>query len=177
MSGVSSRKRTATVADLKGPAWFLEQWNKFSAPRDDKSNDGAQECGAYLLYKDSAGTAQPPIRGETVAKEGHAEMNALNRFLRDQCGYDGSKLKEFQTRNGDKKDPVLAIDCTAKPCCVRCSIVLGALGFWATPGTSKTTRAMGSTNWGMHPRAEQFLRDFLGLSLDEFNFLRGIKLS
>ncbi|UCC53939.1 MAG: hypothetical protein JSV68_08185 [Anaerolineaceae bacterium] len=68
----------------------------------------------------------------------HAEMDALNKLLIAH----GGSLDDIISHN------VKTVACTAKPCCYRCSIVLGLLRFKAaTDSTKKTESGMGSTQW------------------------------
>ncbi len=68
----------------------------------------------------------------------HAEMDALEAALKAK----GGRLEEL-VKSADK-----TVHCTAKPCCYRCSVVLGLLGFRARDAnTTKAPSGMGSTEW------------------------------
>lgn len=106
-------------------------WTAFAAQETDVTTSGTTAT-AVTLYMGVI-----PYAGSS-ASTSHAEMDALNDILIGM---------------GDSLDDVIAypnktVDCTAKPCCYRCSIILGLLGFSArTGGTKKTRRGMGQTQW------------------------------
>lgn len=90
---------------------------------------------------------------------GHAEMDALNDIL---------------IGNGDSLDDVIAHDnktvsCTAKPCCFKCSIVLGLLGFGPASGaTLKTRSGMGGTQWVLQSPLKEKIEERYGDIVDYF---------
>jgi hypothetical protein len=56
------------------------------------------------------------------------------------------------------------VECTEKPCCYRCSCILGALGIVANDGTRKSSSSMGSTQWGgLGPEERDFIELYLGI--------------
>lgn len=121
--GAPKRQKTST--------WLQDYWDAFEADRNDDWNDGAQDCGAKLHYLDDSGQAQF-IAGGTGSGAGHAEMHALTQFIRNVCNSNMVTLKTYIDRGPE-------IECTAKACCVRCSIVLGALGFSGRDVVTHTT--------------------------------------
>jgi len=83
---------------------------------------------------------------------GHAEMNALNDALETLGSLGAIRAARSKT-----------VACTAKPCCYRCSIVLGLLGFRAhSQHTKKTRSGMGSTQWVLPQPLKGALEDDYG---------------
>lgn len=133
MSSVPPRRSTRTRRVVVAPnRQVLRQgFDAFGAETTDQTSGGGNTTTAILTV---SGIAYP---GSSTGPC-HAEMSALNDVL---------------IRNGGNLDDVIShnlktVSCTAKPCCYRCSIVLGLLGFRpATPQTKKTCSGMGSTQW------------------------------
>jgi hypothetical protein len=157
-TGVTTRKRTASDVGLaafdspvkQGKDWIQDYWDKF-VTAETKKGDGEKDCVAVLTYR---GEERGSITGVTGV-EGHAEIHALSQFFRNVCKYDLATLRRYQALNTGKK-AALQIKCTAKPCCVRCSVVLGGLGFRASKATYKNRSAMGQTQWVIHPNVATF---------------------
>lgn len=105
-------------------------YNAFNAAEASDTKSGTTTTTAVLRI------GEIPYTG--ASGNGHAEMDALNDIL---------------IGNGDDLSAVRAhaaktVECTAKPCCYRCSVVLGLLGFAPyTAATRKTRSGMGSTQW------------------------------
>jgi hypothetical protein len=134
-ASAGKRKRVGSVGGpapkrRKSDRWLREYWDDFYAEERDW-NDGAQSCGAKLHYTDAAGQGWI-IAGSTGQGAGHAEMHALTQFIRNVCNFNEDTLTEHIDRG-------LHIECPAKACCVRCSIVLGALHFTGTDGDYEKT--------------------------------------
>jgi hypothetical protein len=113
-------------------------------------SDGKEECTVTLWYRarSSNGTFSP-VDGSTGKNHGHAEMDALDTFLRlldsNRCDFD-----DFE----------LYLQCEDKPCCGRCASILGFLGISPWNGnTKKTKTSMGSTEWGVSLRVGKLLED------------------
>jgi hypothetical protein len=71
-----------------------------------------------------------------------AAIGILALALNDMFMGNGEDLADLLARGGK------TVACTAKPCCYRCSIVLGLLGFAPrTAATRKAQSGMGSTQW------------------------------
>ena len=86
--------------------------------------------------------------GNTDKKHGcgHAEMDALAQYV--------------ATGNNTFENMVLS--CTTKPCCVRCSAVLGLLGIEACDRTLKYSKPMGSTEWGISDSVAKAVANHIG---------------
>jgi hypothetical protein len=142
--------------------WYEEYWKAFDAVRNDDWNDGQEACGAKLYYYTS-GNVRELIVGATNQGAGHAEMHALKQFFSDVCDNKSDNLKAYQDRG-------LEIECTAKACCLRCSIILGALGFTAaTDDTYKSAKPMGKTSWNLNPTMRTFLKAAKGITEDDIS--------
>ncbi len=159
------RPRRATRVPKAAPDW-ARYWSEFEAPETESGGDGAADCMATLHY-DPART----IPGSTGT--GHAEMVALDEFIKNVCRMDRGEMGKYFDREHkrDRKGKLLVspakvrIECTAKPCCLRCSSVLGALKIGAAPGTFKTRRPMGSTQWGgLSPAVRGLICEYLEIS-------------
>lgn len=124
---------------------WAAKWEQFAAEETKKKGDGISTCKADLYFRDDIIAPKKDrwmfYPGSTGT--GHAEMNALHQFINDICSNNVDILELFVENKG------LRIDCSAKPCCRRCSSVLGALKVipWDNE-TTKTTKTMGSTQWG-----------------------------
>lgn len=116
-------------------------------------------CGATLTVALRDGAVLPPASpsvvtadlsgaysGNTKNKRGHAEIDALYQFFK-AAGWSDAVIGSYD----------LEIDCPAKPCCVRCSAILGLLGVSAAPNQRKTTGTMGKTAYGAHPDFTEYL--------------------
>jgi hypothetical protein len=113
---------------------LITGWNTFKAKESTNTKSGTTETYAVLNYN---GKDYPGKAGA-----GHAEMKALVDILADAKSLDA--IKDDKT--------VKTVECTGKPCCYRCSIVLGLLGFKAKDDkTMKTKSGMGGTQWYMAP--------------------------
>jgi hypothetical protein len=113
----------------KTKSWMQQYFDDFDA-KEKLVNDQSESCAAKLHYIDDSET--PQIVVGATGKGGHAEMYALTQFIRNVCEFKTDKLEEYQERG-------LEIECPAKSCCQRCSIILGALGFSAVAGDYEKT--------------------------------------
>jgi tRNA(Arg) A34 adenosine deaminase TadA len=138
---------------------LTEWWRAFDAAYDTTSTDNEAKCSATISLpsKDSVHETQD-LAGNTKQLRGHAEMAALDDVART-VNYDADQLRNVL--NGAK------VTCLAKPCCVQCSIVLGALGIQASPGTNKSDKTMtaGGT-WGLTSNLKTCLTTYLNIAGD-----------
>ena len=146
--------RIASQPDLVTIDWG-DKWDDFEAAvfktGVDKSSS-SQDCAASLNVR--VGSLIHTISGETGG--GHAEMDALKQLI-ILCGYDAVRFTTVLGRG-------VTVGCTEKPCCYRCSCMLGALGIVATSGTKKSSKSMGSTQWGsLGPDERAFIEAYLGI--------------
>lgn len=175
-TGMTMRKRTASAVGLpesassvkQGKGWIWEYWDKFVTEIKTKG-DGAQDCVALLTYN---GAETGSIAGVTGV-EGHAEIHALSQFFRNVCKYDLPTFQKYQALN--IKKVALQIQCTSKPCCVKCSVVLGGLGFRASENTYKNPIAMGKTEWVIHPNVIKFYCMALSIPPSGLEYLSTIR--
>lgn len=108
-------------------------------------NDGEESCTATLTATDRANKSVKYL-GETGKGAGHAEIHALVQFLK-AISYSITAFDDYN----------LTITCLSKPCCKRCSAVMGLLKIAATGGTYKSSKSMGSTSYSLPPDVRQFL--------------------
>lgn len=131
-SGSGRPKRNKVVKIQAQASTIASGYAAFEAEESSDSGDGSQSTAVTLWVSGK------PYEGATGVG-GHAEMNALLKVLAD--------LGDLDTviATGGK-----TVECTAKPCCYRCSVVLGLLGFSAhSDDTTKTRSGMGGTQWAM----------------------------
>jgi hypothetical protein len=134
-----------------------EWFNQFKATlADSKAGDGKQATQVELFFTDPVGlikTSQVGVSGTN----GHAEMNALDAIFKLH-GYDQGKCATIL-------DSGITVKCEAKPCCVRCSVVLGGIGAGAeTDNTKKINKTMGQTQWVVSQKLAEILATYLGVS-------------
>jgi len=91
--------------------------------------------------------------GETGQDHGHAEMDALHRYIDAQGGVDAAVI-HFKRARGR------VVECTGKPVCVRCTQVLKELGFECSEDTVWGMNPMGSTEWGASMNVKAFLKEY-----------------
>jgi len=97
--------------------------------------------------------------GETGKGHGHAEMDALHEYIGAQGGVDNA-VAHFKRARG------LVVECTKKPVCVRCTLVLKTLGFECSEDTVWGVDPMGSTEWGASMNVKAFLQEY-GLDVEK----------
>jgi hypothetical protein len=143
---------------------------RFAASVGD-DNDGMQGCGATILYNDSG--AWRPYVGATGRDHGHAEMHALFQFVAHVCKFKVDKFDAILASvtveiDKNKVNCGIRVECTAKPCCLYCSAMLGLLGIrpWDA-NTKKSVSRMGGTQWGIPESLRQFISDKAGYSMAE----------
>jgi hypothetical protein len=151
-----------------------EGFRKFTAVERD-NNDSAQDCQAELTV------AGAVYHGSTGKQHGHAEMDALDKFLNELYEQEiYPTLDDLVEKN--KLDMKTAKDegyvatqavklfktyqrtmvCDNKSCCVKCSAILGHLGISPGANTYKTKQIMGkATQYGVSHRVKVFIAAYL----------------
>jgi len=99
--------------------------------------------------------------GATGKGHGPGEMGALHEYIDGQGGAD-SAVAHFRRARG------LLVECTEKPVCVRCTLVLKTLGFACSDGTKWGSDSMGSTEWGASMNVKAFLKEY-GLDVEKIS--------
>jgi hypothetical protein len=129
---------TRTLRDRKAPRVIADKgtlrdgYKAFAASESEDTKSGTMTTTAILTADGSEYTGN--------SGKGHAEMDALNQML----VANGKNLAALLELDGK------TVTCTAKPCCYRCSVVLGLLGFAPSSAeTKKTASGMGSTQWAL----------------------------
>jgi len=119
---------------------------------DSKKNDGKQNCSVELTALTENGDILD-YHGTTSSQRGHAEIDALCKFLRE-IGWDPNEYPNY----------ILEIECTSKPCCVYCSAVMGLLSIHPTEGTYKSRRRMG-VSYALPPDLRKFISRYLDVDI------------
>ena len=93
------------------------------------------------------------IEGNTGNQHGHAEMDALHKYI---DGFDSvetavAAFKRLRVKN---------VKCPEKDVCKRCTTVLQGLGFSTCDDTEWGDSNMGKTEWGASMKVKDFLRSF-----------------
>jgi hypothetical protein len=142
---------------------LLDDGYKLFRAEEQSFNDGNENCNA-ILYAHNHLTFQDDDPYEGATGHGtHAEMHALDQFLRRAINYDHHQLRNY----------LLEIECVTKPCCKNCSAVLGLLDVGTRPKTYKVNKKMGSTQWCLPPDFRSFLMD-MGYTRRDVNDLCGM---
>jgi hypothetical protein len=97
--------------------------------------------------------------GSTGKDHGHAEMDALHNFIMDNPGNRSSVSQSVTycaNLLGNPNTPK-SVSCPSRPCCLKCTRVLKALGFQRAAKTSWSDTSMGSTEWGASLIVRQLL--------------------
>lgn len=149
-SRVAKPALTAAAAGSQASKLIQDGWNAFSAA-EGEGGDGEESCTVKLYYG-AGGSCE--VCGATGQGHGHAEMDAIWKLFMDVCGGDIEKFRKYLG--------TLKIECEDKPCCRRCSAILGLLKAAATAGTKKTSKNMGSTEWSLVPDLRRLLEGLLG---------------
>jgi hypothetical protein len=139
---------SVTSNAIKDPVgnFITTNWDAFNGEKL-VGGDGAESCEVNLFYAvKPVTTGYFVIKGSTGKGYGHAEMHALHQLL-----------VEIGVAAFDNYD--VRIDCTKKPCCARCSVVLGFLGVKVANGaTKKSNKCMGSTQWGVSMKVRELIK-------------------
>lgn len=147
--GASLEQKQAWAKQL-----LKEGYESFAASEGSKDSGDGKETTEVKLYYGPTGSNTVP--GKSGYGKGHAEMAALYEYYSKTHG---NNERRFLANVGGTK-----LDCTSKPCCVRCSAILGLLGVQPyRDSTKKTQDTMGSTEWGMHPDLRNVLRNHEGI--------------
>jgi hypothetical protein len=155
-------------------------YGKFAAKKGD-DNDGLQKCGADIWYLHPT-KGWKHIFGETGQEAGHAEMHALVQFVGDICEFDVTKFNTILASatvkvEGKDVECGVLVECTAKPCCLFCSAMLGLLGIRPRDSdTKKSPVRMGGTQWVMLPTLRDFIAAKTGYSVVELAKIDSHKL-
>jgi len=145
------RKRKDSPSAGGGAAQFiLNGFDNFNAT---ESSEGDGKNATAIKLK----IGKRVYPGATGLNHGHAEMDALYDFCKE---HGDDAIAEF------KKAKVKTISCTKKPCCVKCSAIMGHLGFRPAAGTNKTYHTMGGTEWGVDPIVKKFIAAYASVSED-----------
>ena len=91
-----------------------------------------------------------PYRGESSGQYGHAEMQALRRFIISKPTVRDA-LRILQGR-GRK-----TVKCPNQPVCGSCKMILEAFGFQAHPGTVLSNRKSGGVAWGANIKVRELM--------------------
>jgi cytidine deaminase len=130
----------------------------------------SQDCSArlhYIIGDYVTGLQFNHVEGSTGQGHGHAEMDALHKFWTDICAKDLTTFISYRKK----------IQCESKPCCVRCSAVLGLLGIEALDeDTRKTRSTMGSTEWAVTPDVRELLAEVTSQPAQSFSSLGSCEL-
>jgi hypothetical protein len=111
---VSTRLKNKVVFETpKWQDWYDNFDAVVTSPKE--SENKTASCSAKLWYGEGATDF---TEGNTGKGNGHAEMDALHKFIPIMT----SEKKEFKDYEGKLK-----IQCEGKPCCAQCSAILGAL--------------------------------------------------
>lgn len=93
--------------------------------------------------------------GTSSGQYGHAEMEALRKFILDYDSVaDASAALDQATK--------LKVRCPNQPICGSCTMILQALGFEARFGTAYSHKKSGGVSWGASIKISEFL-DYRGL--------------
>lgn len=144
-SRLAKKKAYAMTVDMR------ECWEAFDAP-EDPASDGEESCVATIYDRTRPKATYP---GATGKGAGHAEMHGLLQLLQ-ACEKGGRSLEDLLL---NEEVEVLCVD---KPCCARCSVILGLLGVKARKGTTKTKFTMGSTSYSIADELKQFIMETFG---------------
>jgi hypothetical protein len=100
----------------------------------------SQSCDATLTIADAE------YEGSTGNDHGHAEMDALHKFV-TKFGSDEKGISAAVAALGRARKK--AVQCESRPVCKKCSAVLKGLGFKPKDAATEWgDKPMGSTEWG-----------------------------
>jgi hypothetical protein len=148
----SSRTKIKPKPSVTRPT-LKQGYYDFRAEETDDSGDGSYSTAVVLAIG-----AQSSYNGTSNGI--HAEMDALNQML---TAYQGTgTLEEFIS------DTTKTVSCTSKPCCFRCSVVLGLFKFRpAADTTKKIKKGMGLTEWFLPEGVKTALNETYGTSIQD----------
>ena len=146
------RKKTRRLGDNSIALKLLKVGYKAFDAAVSINGDGS-ESTEVTLYVYSGRRLRKQYIGRTGKGHGHAEMDALYQFVKD--------------KTVPHANVSLELSCTAKPCCVRCSAVLGLLNVsTANDNTHKSPKAMGSTQWGIPDEVAEYVASVTEIDCD-----------
>ena len=91
-----------------------------------------------------------PYRGESSGQYGHAEMQALRRFIISKPSVrDALRILRGRGRK--------TVTCPNQPVCGSCKMILETFGFQANPGTVLSTRKSGGVAWGANMKVRELM--------------------
>ena len=137
-------------------AKMSEGYQAFQAGLGNGANgDGKAKTTVSLVANGPGGISATYVG---VSGEGHAEINALAQLCQDQGIVNGNVLVD---------DWALGLECEAKPCCCRCSAILGLLDVVGSDKTLKCPQTMtaGGT-WGFGGGSDNLKQVLRSLGLD-----------
>lgn len=124
-------------------------YSNFPAQETDDRFSGTKDTSVTMVvstYGSSSGTSH---------HTGHAEMDALNALLTSHP----NMMDDWPAFLALTK----TIKCDTKPCCYRCSVVLGLLNFAPAGSTTrKTSSGMGQTQWVLPEPLNTHLKGHFG---------------
>jgi hypothetical protein len=100
--------------------------------------------------------------GKTGKDKGHAEMTALDAFIRSQPSIAQAATILAARRN--------YVSCPSRPVCLKCGTVLRALRFACDADTEWGTQTMGSTEWGVSLKVRDLLKQ-VGIDYEDVKSL------
>jgi tRNA(Arg) A34 adenosine deaminase TadA len=167
---VSKRDETPTKKQL------LEWWTQFDAEYGTESADKSATCQVKMTCvlpdeKKQSNWVKQNVEGKTGSGTGHAEMAALDEIAR-RVNYDADSLRKALHFSYGKMTYDAKVTCTSKPCCVQCSIVLGALGIRASQTTKKSSHTMtAGAAWGVSNSLKTCLGDYFETTTTFWEFV------
>lgn len=114
---------------------------------------GAKKGGAKKAQRRAVVTltiSGRPYPGESSGQYGHAEMQALRRFIISKPSV-ADALRILRGR-GRK-----TVTCPNQPVCGSCKRILEAFGFQAAPGTVLSNRKSGGVAWGANIKVRELM--------------------
>ena len=113
----------------------------------------SQSCEATLRINGET------FEGSTGKDRGHAEMDALHKFILSNPG-DRSTFKQAIAYCAvllKNPETPKSVSCPSRPCCIKCTYVLRTLGFSLAAKTEWSETKMEPTEWGV----SMYVRDLL----------------
>lgn len=140
-------RRRQTQRKTVSRAMLAAWWADFPPAAVSKTKSSGGETTSVTLV--IAGTQFSASSGA-----GHAEMRALTNYIQS-----GGTVATLLALDSDDK----VVQCEEKPCCAKCSAILGLLGFSGSARTKKTKSTMGSTQWALPPVLREALESELNV--------------
>jgi hypothetical protein len=134
----------------------------------DTKKKNTQSCSAWLHF------GLGSVDGSTGKDHGHAEMDALHKYV---ASFDtvANAVQHFNQLRRQVPAPI-GVYCPSRPVCKQCTAVLRPLGFIpisnASGSTVWGTDCMGSTEWGCSLKVREFLKQ-VGIDYQAVVNLRG----